>query len=102
LAIFAKNREKNRDREQLRLRKKRDFVAEIHTPIFHRFDLTFVVLLCLENFREYFLFCILILFCEFVSLGVLGLLGLSGFICTTLCTLAFDSEILLDRLYQWM
>jgi hypothetical protein len=27
-------------------------------PFYHWFDLTFVVLLCLENFREYFIFCI--------------------------------------------
>jgi hypothetical protein len=39
------------------LRKKRDFVAESYTH-FNRFDLTLVVLLCLENFREYILFCI--------------------------------------------
>jgi hypothetical protein len=62
LGYFAENirleKSSEAEREQLRLRKKRDFVAEIHTPIFHRFDLTFVVLLCLENFREYFSFCI--------------------------------------------
>jgi hypothetical protein len=55
-AILKLRREK-RQGAAPSVRKKRDFVAESYTH-FNRFDLTLVVLLCLENFREYILFCI--------------------------------------------
>jgi hypothetical protein len=51
--------EQRAERAAPSVRKKRDLLLpkSVH-PFYHRFDLTFVVLLCLENFREYILFCI--------------------------------------------
>jgi hypothetical protein len=58
-AILSKNRTERAERTEAEraapsVRKKRDLLLQKSVHPFHRFDLTFVVLLCLENFREYF------------------------------------------------
>jgi hypothetical protein len=51
---FGKHRTERAETEQLREEEERLVDTESVHPFYHRFDLTLVVLLCLENFREYF------------------------------------------------